>query len=51
MAQRNRYPGTRIDLTGLPDRPLFHDWIVEPDDRVRGWGGAHRDGLRAPKVS
>ena len=33
MAQRNRYPGTRIDLTGLPDRPLFHDWIVEPDDR------------------
>ncbi|WP_018042825.1 hypothetical protein [Methylobacterium sp. 88A] len=33
MAQRNRYPGTRIDLTGHGDRPLFHDWIVQPDDR------------------
>ncbi|MCJ2128743.1 hypothetical protein [Methylobacterium sp. E-045] len=33
MAQRNRYPGTRIDLTDLGDRPLFHDWTITPDDR------------------
>ncbi|CAA2104571.1 hypothetical protein ASF27_12160 [Methylobacterium sp. Leaf102] len=33
MAQRNRYPGSRFDLTELGDRPLFHDWIIQPDNR------------------
>ncbi|WP_027174180.1 hypothetical protein [Methylobacterium sp. 10] len=33
MAQRNRYPGSCFDLTELGERPIFHDWIIEPDDQ------------------